>query len=384
MHLALTPEVEAFRDELRAYFAELMTPERLHGLAYSDASGEVYRDAVRQMGRDGKLGIGWPVEYGGQGRSPLEQFIWFDEAERAYAPTLLVTLNTVGPTLMRFGTEEQKNFFLPNILKGELHVAVGYTEPEAGTDLASLRTRAVRDGDEYVINGNKIFTTGASDAEYVWLACRTDPDAPKHKGISLFLVDTSLPGFKVTPMDIISGQRTTSTYYDDLRVPASAMVGNENEGWKIITQQLNHERVALAAPGRIERVLYETIDWAKKTGAFDEPWVRLNLARVKAKTETQRLMNYRLASDMSAGTLKAADASALKVYGTELAVEAFKLLLEIVGAKGTLKDDSPGIPLHGRLDRAWRRAVVTTFGGGVNEVQREIIATTGLGLPRSR
>jgi alkylation response protein AidB-like acyl-CoA dehydrogenase len=384
MHLALTPEVEAFRDELRAYFAELMTPERLHGLAYSDASGETYRDAARQMGRDGKLGIGWPVEYGGQGRSPLEQFIWFDEAERAYAPTLLVTLNTVGPTLMRFGTEEQKNFFLPNILKGELHVAVGYTEPEAGTDLASLRTKAIRDGDEYVINGNKIFTTGASDAEYVWLACRTDPEAPKHKGISLFLVDTSLPGFKVTPMDIISGQRTTSTYYDDLRVPASAMVGNENEGWKIITQQLNHERVALSAPGRIERMLYETLDWAKKTGAFDEPWVRLNLARVKAKTETQRLMNYRLASDMSAGTLKAADASALKVYGTELAVEAFKLLLEIVGAKGTLKDDSPGIPLHGRLDRAWRRAVVTTFGGGVNEVQREIIATTGLGLPRSR
>jgi alkylation response protein AidB-like acyl-CoA dehydrogenase len=384
VHLALTPEVEQFRDDLRNYFAELMTPDRLHGLMYSDASGEVYRETARQMGRDGRLGIGWPVEYGGQGRSALEQFIWFDEAERAYAPTLLVTLNTVGPTLMRFGTEAQKDFFLPRIIKGELHVAVGYTEPEAGTDLASLRTKATRDGDEYVINGNKIFTTGASDAEYVWLACRTDPDAPKHKGISLFLVDTTLPGFKVTPMDIISGQRTTATYYDDLRVPASAMVGNENEGWKIITQQLNHERVALAAPGRIERVLYETLAWARETGAIDEPWVRLNLARVRAKTEAQRLMNYRLASDMMHGNLKAADASALKVYGTELAVEAFKLLLEIVGAAGTLKDDSPGIVLSGRLDRAWRRAVVTTFGGGVNEVQREIIATTGLGLPRSR
>jgi alkylation response protein AidB-like acyl-CoA dehydrogenase len=297
---------------------------------------------------------------------------------------MLVTLNTVGPTLMRYGNEEQKNFFLPRILAGELHFAIGYTEPEAGTDLASLRTRAVRDGDEYVVNGNKVFTTGASDADYVWLACRTDTEAPKHKGISILLVDTALPGFKVTPMDIISGQKTTATYYDDVRVPVSAIVGAENEGWKIITTQLNHERVALSAPGRIERVLDETLDWAKDTGAIDKPWVRLNLARVKAKCHAQRLMNYRLASDMAHGNLKAADASALKVFGTELAVEAFKLLLEIVGPAGTLQDDAPGVALGGRLDRAWRRAVVTTFGGGVNEVQREIIATTGLGLPRSR
>ena len=384
MQYAYTPEQEKFRDEVRAYFDELMTPERRQGLWYSDASGDVYRETCRQMGKDGMLGIGWPVEYGGQGRSPIEQFIWFDEAERANAPTLLVTLNTVGPTLMRFGTDEQKQYFLPRILKGELHVAVGYTEPEAGTDLASLRTRAVRDGDEYVINGQKVFTTGAQDAEFVWLACRTDPDAPKHKGISLFLVDTQLPGFKVTPFDIISGQKTTATYYDDLRVPASAMVGNENEGWKIITTQLNHERVALSAPGRIARLMDDVIAHTKETGTFDEPWVRLTLAKVRAKLEAQKLMNWRLASDMTHGTLNAADASALKVYGTELAVEAFKLLLEVMGPEALLKDDSPGVLLQGRLERAYRRAFVTTFGGGVNEVQREIIATVGLGLPRSR
>ena len=384
MQFAYTPEQEKFRDELRAYFAKLMTPERMQGLWYSDASGEVYRETCRQMGADGMTGIGWPVEYGGQGRPPIEQFMWFDEAERAMAPTLLVTLNTVGPTLMRYGTEEQKQYFLPRILKGELHVAVGYTEPEAGTDLASLRTRAVRDGDEYVINGNKVFTTGAQDAEFVWLAVRTDPDAPKHKGISIFLVDTQLPGFKCVPFDIISGQRTTATYYDDLRVPASAMVGGENEGWKIITTQLNHERVALAAPGRVERLLADVTAWAKEQGTFDEPWVRLNLARVRAKVEVQKLFNWRLASDMSHGTLNAADASALKVFGTEFAVEAFKLLLEVMGPEALLKDDSPGVLLQGRLERAYRRAIVTTFGGGVNEVQREIIATVGLGLPRSR
>ena len=384
MQYGYTPEEEQFLRDTRDYFTRLMTPDRQQGLWYSDASGDVYRETCRQMGKDGMTGIGWPVEYGGQGRSPIEQFIWFDEAERAMAPTLLVTLNTVGPTLMRYGTEEQKQYFLPRILKGELHVAVGYTEPEAGTDLASLRTRAVRDGDEYVINGNKVFTTGAQDSEYVWLAARTDPDAPKHKGISIFLVDTQLPGFKCVPFDIISGQRTTATYYDDLRVPASAMVGAENEGWKIITTQLNHERVALSAPGRIARLMEDVIAWAKDKGTFDEAWVRMALARVRAKVEVQKLMNWRLASDMTHGTLNAADASALKVYGTELAVEAFKLLLEVMGPEALLKDDSPGVLLQGRLERAYRRAFVTTFGGGVNEVQREIITTVGLGLPRSR
>ena len=196
-----------------------MTPQRRADLREIEAGGAAYRDLVRQMGRDGWLGVGWPKEYGGQGRTPLEQLIFYDEAQRAGVPMPLVTLNTVGPTLMRFGTDEQKEYFLPRILAGELHFAIGYSEPGAGTDLASLRTRAVRDGDEYVINGQKVFTTGGHDADFVWLACRTDPDAPKHKGISILLVDTKRPGFKHSPIHLMGGGFTNVTYYEDMRVP---------------------------------------------------------------------------------------------------------------------------------------------------------------------
>src|SRR5205807_1338744 len=207
VHLAYTPAQEQLRDELRSYFDRLLTPEIRAEVFYGEAAGPMYRKVIRQMGADGWLGIGWPEEYGGQGRSPVEQFIFFDECLRAAAPVPLVTLNTVGPTLMRFGTEEQKARFLPAILRGELHVSIGYTEPEAGTDLASLRTRAVRDGETWVINGSKVFTTGGHESDYIWLATRTDPDAPKHEGISIFLVDTTLPGFKAAPTMTLAGGR---------------------------------------------------------------------------------------------------------------------------------------------------------------------------------
>ena len=384
MHLALTPEVEAFRDELRAYFTELMTPERLHGLAYSDASGEVYRDAARQMGRDGKLGIGWPVEYGGQGRSPLEQFIWFDEAERAYAPTLLVTLNTVGPTLMANGTEEQQARFLPGILAGEIHFAIGYTEADAGTDLASLRTRAVRDGDRYVVDGAKVFTTGGDLADFVWLACRTDPDAPKHKGISMIVVPTSSPGFSFTPIVTVGGVVTTATYYEDVRVPVANRIGEEHQGWRMITTQLNHERVGLAALGAMAHRLWDEVSaWARETGAIDQPWVQADLARTFAKLEAMKLLNWRMAAAIGAGELKPADSSAVKVYGTETLVDVYRTLLAVLGPVGYLPDGSPGAVLQGRLEKAARSAQINTFGGGVNDVQRDIIAAAGLGMARS-
>ena len=202
MHLDYTPEQQALRDEVRRYFGELLTPEVRARLAEGEPGegGAAYRDVVARIGADGWLGVGWPTEYGGQGRPPTDQFIVFDEVQRAGAPFPFVTVNTVGPTIMRFGTEAQKAQLLPAILRGELNFAIGYTEPEAGTDLASLRTRAVRDGDEYVVNGNKVFTSGANQADYVWLAVRTDRDAPKHKGISIILVPTSSPGFTITPI----------------------------------------------------------------------------------------------------------------------------------------------------------------------------------------
>src|SRR3989454_8039524 len=259
MHLALTPEQEKLQEELRAYFAELVTPEIEEEMAGGEMGGPKSQAAVRKIGADGWLGIGWPKEYGGQGRSATEQFILFDEVQRAGVPFPFVTVNTVGPTLMRFGSEEQKAFFLPGILRGEINFAIGYTEPEAGTDLASLRTRAVRDGDEYVVNGNKIFTSGANQADYIWLACRTNPDAPKHKGISMILVPTSSPGFSWTPIVTVGGIVTTATYYDDVRVPAANLVGRENDGWRMITTQLNHERVGIAAIGGLTHRLWDDV-----------------------------------------------------------------------------------------------------------------------------
>ncbi|MYV89945.1 acyl-CoA dehydrogenase family protein, partial [Streptomyces sp. SID1034] len=238
MHLAPTERQQRLRAELRAYFADLM-PDGPPPAADTDAQ----RALLRRIGADGMLGLGWPVEYGGQGRGPDEQFVFFDEAYRAGAPVSMVTLNTVGPTLMKFGSAEQKAYFLPRILRGDLVFAIGYSEPEAGTDLASLRTKAVREGDSWAIDGQKVFTSNAQNADWIWLACRTDPDAPKHKGISIILVPTEAPGFSWTPIETVGGLTTTATYYDGIRVPRGNLVGAENAGWGLITNQLNHERV---------------------------------------------------------------------------------------------------------------------------------------------
>jgi len=366
-----------------------MTPARRVELTGGEAGGEAYRDVVRQMGRDGWLGVGWPTEWGGQGRTPIEQYVFYDEANRAGAPLPLVTLNTVGPTLMRFGSEDQKRAFLPKILAGELHFAIGYSEPGAGTDLASLRTRAVRDGDEYVINGQKIWTTGGHDADWVWLACRTDPDAPKHKGISMILVPTDVPGFKHSPIWVLGGGHTNATYYEDVRVPVANRVGGENEGWKLITRQLNHERVALAPAGRLDRHLHAVRGWAQETTladgrrVIDQEWVQLTLARVYAVVEALKLANWRVASDLAHESLNPADASAMKVLATEEQVRCLRLLMDVVGVTAAIPDGSPGAVLRGQLEYAYRQAPVGTFGGGVNEVQREIIQVAGLGMPRA-
>ncbi|WP_369215288.1 acyl-CoA dehydrogenase family protein, partial [Streptomyces flavofungini] len=260
MHLAPTERQRHLRAELRAYFRDVMPegPPRAE-----DAHGQ--RALLRRIGADGLLGLGWPVEYGGQGRGADEQFLFFDEAYRAGAPVSMVTLNTVGPTLMRYGTEAQKAAFLPRILSGDLVFAIGYSEPSAGTDLASLRTRAVRDGDDWLIDGQKIFTSNAQHADWIWLACRTGPGAPKHQGISIVLVPTDAPGFSWTPIETVGGLTTTATYYDGVRVPAAHLVGEENGGWRLITSQLNHERVALAAIGMQAEECYEAALDAART-----------------------------------------------------------------------------------------------------------------------
>ena len=381
MFIELTDDQLALQQELRDYFTGLMASAN-EDEADAEVMGPSYRRVIRQMGKDGWLGVGWPKEYGGHGRGPIEQLIFLEEADRAGAPIPMVTLNTVGPTIAQFGTDAQKKEFLSGILAGDIHFAIGYTEPGAGTDLASLRTRAVRDGDEYVVNGQKVFTTGAHDADYVWLACRTDPDAPKHKGISVLIVDTKSPGFKWTPIHVIGGGHTNATYYEDVRVPVDRLVGPEHGGWKMITTQLNFERVALGPAAAIKRNLAAVAAWAHETGAIEREWVRLNLAWVKAKVEVAQLFNWRVAWLQEQGGLNPADASAMKVYGTELRIESLHKLMEVLGPVASLQEGSSGAALRGSLEREYRRAIVGTFGGGVNEIQREIIGAAGLRLPR--
>ncbi|MGP8006825.1 MAG: acyl-CoA dehydrogenase family protein [Acidimicrobiales bacterium] len=383
MYLEETPDQQALRAELRAYFAEVITDDVRAVLDGEGDGGVVFHSIVRRMGKDGWLGIGWPKEFGGQGRPASDQFIFFNEVQRARAPFPFVTLNTVGPMLMRHGTQEQKDFFLSGILQGEINCAIGYTEPGAGTDLASLRTRAVLDGDEWVINGNKVFTSGADQADYIWLACRTDPDAPKHKGISIFLVPTSAPGFSCTPIVTVGGVATTASYYDGVRVPHTALVGELNGGWRLITGQLNHERVGLAAVSALAHRLWaEVAAWALDNGLGDVPWIQQDLARSHAYLETQKLLNWRMTAAVADDTLGPADSSSVKVFGTESTIQVYRLLLGIVGAAGYLSPGSPGAVLHGELERAARSAQINTFGGGVNEIQREILAMAGLGMKR--
>jgi 3-oxocholest-4-en-26-oyl-CoA dehydrogenase alpha subunit len=389
MHLAYTPEQEQLRRELRAYFAVLMTPELRAGLAEQGGeygAGQAYRQVVRQMGRDGWLALGWPAEYGGRGGSMLDQLIFTDEAAIAQVPVPFLTMNSVGPTIMKFGTPEQKAYYLPRIAAGEIHFSIGYSEPGAGTDLAALRTRAVRDGDEYVVNGQKMWTSLIQYADYVWLACRTDPEAPRHKGLSILIVPTDAPGFSWTPVHTMAGATTSATYYSDVRVPASALVGEENRGWPLITNQLNHERVALTSSAPIQSALGQVRDWAAATKlasgqrVIDQEWVQLNLARVHAKAEFLKLVNWRIAAEAGQG-LGPAAASATKVYGTEFATEAYRLLMEVLGSRADVREGSPGAFLSGRIERMHRAALILTFGGGTNEVQRDIIAAAGLGLP---
>jgi alkylation response protein AidB-like acyl-CoA dehydrogenase len=405
MDLAYTPEQERLRQQLRVYFAGLMTPEVRRGLAdpggdYGD--GQAYRDVVRQLGRDGWLALGWPTGYGGRDGSMLDQLIFTDEAAAAGVPVPFLTINTVGPTIMRFGTDEQKARYLPKIAAGELHFSIGYSEPEAGTDLASLRTRAVRDGEGYLINGQKMWTSLIQYADFVWLACRTDPDAPRHKGLSILIVPTDAPGFSWTPVHTMAGPTTSATYYSDVRVPASALVGEQNRGWPLITNQLNHERVALTSSAPIRLALREVCDWAAATKlasgerVIDQEWVRLNLARVHAKSEFLKLINWRIAAEADgegggSGAdgernpgLGPATASATKVFGTEFATEAYRLLMEVLGANAYVRGGSAGALLSGRIERMHRAALILTFGGGTNEVQRDIIAAAGLGLPYAR
>jgi len=390
MYIGYDEGQEALRRELRAYYEKLLTPDVREELGRGHGVGEVMRAVVRQMGKDGWLGIGWPKEYGGQGRSPIEQFIFFDESMRAGAPVPMLTINTVGPTIMKHGSEAQKRFFLPRILAGEIHFCIGYSEPQAGTDLAALTTRAERRGDAYVVNGQKLWTSLAGDADYCWLAVRTDPSAPKHAGLSILVVDMKrTPGIRIDPLHLLSEHDINAVFFDDVRVPVENRVGDENKGWKLITGQLNHERVTLCSSGLLERAFEQTRAWARRTKlpdgrrVIDQEWVRIHLARVYAGLEFLRLVNWKVAWSSAQGKLDVADASTIKVFGTEFYLESFRLLMEIIGPRAYLRRGSPeALREVSHLEVLYRSLLILTFGGGTNEIQRDLISLFGLGFPR--
>ncbi|KDQ70913.1 acyl-CoA dehydrogenase family protein [Streptomyces halstedii] len=371
------------RRELRAYFSGLMPEDERRRVGEEGVGGDRFREVVKRLGSDGWLGIGWPTEYGGQGRPAEDQYVFFDEVQRAGLPFPFVTVNTVGPTLMAYGSEEQRKRYLPGILSGDVVFAIGYTEPAAGTDLASLTTRAVRDGDSYVVDGSKIFTSGANTADHIWLAARTDPDAPRHRGISILIVPTKDDGFSWSPIRTVGGMVVTATYYSGVRVPATDVVGEVNGGWRLITAQLNHERIGLAAlGGRMIQLWERVLDWARENGTADIPWVRQEFARTHARLEAMRLMNWKMTAAVARDTLTGADAGAAKAYGTETHIDVQRGLTQILGAAGRVRPESPGAVLAGQVEQLSRQGIVNTFGGGVNEVLRDMVATQGLGLPR--
>jgi len=387
MELDLTTEQRKFRDELRCYFGDMMTGALTTELSSGgEGGGPEFRRAMKQMGQDGLLGISWPKQYGGQERSAIEQFIFADEVQAIGFPLPFLTLSTVGPTLREYGTQEQSQYFCPRILAGEIFFAIGYSEPAAGTDLASLQTTAVRDGDEWVINGQKMWTSLAQYADYIWLAARTDPKAKKHRGLSIFLVPTTSKGYSRQVIRTVGGVSTNATFYDDVRVPAENLIGGENNGWRLITGQLNHERISLTTVGMLRRSLEGVTEWARATQVdgqrvIDKPWVQHNLARVYAKMQVLRLMNWKQTWLAEKGQLQMAGSSAIKVYGSEFQIEAYRALMEVLSARGILAKGSPGAVLQGKIESSYRNGLILTFGGGTNEIQRDIIAMAGMGMP---
>jgi alkylation response protein AidB-like acyl-CoA dehydrogenase len=381
MHVDLTAPQRELQIELRQYFSNLMTPEVKASIrGAEEGENKPYKELIKRIGRDGWLGVGWPKEYGGKDFTAIENYIFFNESQAAGCPIPFLTTNTVGPTIRNFGSTEQKDFFLKKILLGEMHFSIGYSEPEAGTDLA-----------EWVINGQKLYTSLAYNADYIWLAARTDPDAPAHKGITMFLVPADSPGFKIVPYITMGSAHTTATFYDNVRVPKSAMIGELNGGWNLITSQLNHERVSLCAAGGITNLTNEAIEWAKNEHladgrrVIDQEWVQVKLAECRARCRALDLMNWRVAFNQSTGrAVNPAESSSIKVFGSESMHTIYKLLTEVIGATGHLRPGSPGAALAGVVEERYRSCWVLTFGGGTNEIQRDIIGMAGLGLPREK
>ncbi|MFC6148809.1 MULTISPECIES: acyl-CoA dehydrogenase family protein [Mumia] len=389
MKTVLGPDQRSFLAELRSYLdgldPELVESTRAENIADPMQPREHGRRFLRQLAADGWLGVSWPTEYGGQGRTEIEHWLFAEELYSRRLPNGLLTLNVIGPTLMLTGTEEQKADYLPRIINGELVFAIGYSEPDAGSDLASLRTRAVRDGDEYVVNGQKLWTTGGHVATHYWLAARTGKQEDRHRGVSLFIVPMDAPGITVTPIVTQGGERTTSVYLDDVRIPASQRIGEENEGWAAIVCALNFERMFFHNEPRWE--LEQLADWAREQGLLegesaDAYALQERMGEHAVDVEICRLFALRGASMLADGKVPVAEASANKIWWGELRQRICNTGLDLIGEEGAIAHGSPYAPAHGHLEHGLQSSPVWRFGGGTNEIQLDMIANQGLGMPR--
>jgi alkylation response protein AidB-like acyl-CoA dehydrogenase len=390
MEFAFTPEQEAFRDQVRSFIKESWTPPPPTARAGDDVTNAAERDYEKRLVSKGWLTMAWPKEYGGLAASHLEQLIFREESAYAGAPGGGGQgISMVGPCLMVHGTDAQKREHLPRIASAEVLWGQGFSEPGSGSDLASLQTRALRDGDDFVINGQKIWTSGAHHADWFHVLTRTNPDAPKHRGISYFLVNAKSPGITIRPLiNMLGDHEFNEVFFEDVRVPAANMMGEENRGWYVATTLLDFERsgVTWSASGRRqveELVAYATTTRGPSGRLIDNPSLRNGLANLCVEVEISRLLSYQVVWMQSKGKIPNYEASMSKAFGSELGQRIANFGMKLIGL-GSQRIDSndAGAPLGGAFGRAYMRSVPGTIAAGTSEIQRNIIATRGLGLPR--
>jgi alkylation response protein AidB-like acyl-CoA dehydrogenase len=375
----------AWLAEVRVFLTETVTPALRSELSEHNQelpNGEVTAFR-RKIGEQGWFGLNWPSEYGGLGLGAVYQHLLMREFEYWGVPGPDLTVTSVAPMIMRHGTEQNKREFLPPIARGELICALGYSEPEAGTDLASLRTRAVRDGDEWVITGSKIWNSVANRATHEWLCARTDPSAQRHRGISVIMVPTDLPGIQIRPLYAWSGYRTNEAFFDEVRVPVGNLIGELNRGWTYITGALDLERGALTNAGDLRRALDEltTLATGDNSAMLQTPGLRRRLAQAEADVEAAELMGYQAASLLESGVIPTIEVSVEKIFTSELRQRIADLAIDLLGPDGLLAYRSPGAPEDGKFERLYRVSPLMRFGGGTNEVLRDVIAQRGHGMP---
>jgi len=391
MDFTFTETEEGLRGELRRFLKDTLGENyEGGGTDLSDDDFEFGQRFNKALAERGWIAPAWPKQYGGLGATYIEQMIFSEELASAGAPGggRIFGVGMIGPTLIVHGTEEQKAQHLPGITSGEVLWCQGYSEPGAGSDLASLQTRAVRDGDDYVVNGQKIWTTQAHIADWMFLLARTDIEAPKHKGISFLLLDMKTPGITVRPLvNMADRHEFNEVFFEDVRVPAKNLVGGENRGWYVAMTLLDFERSSVASVAANRRTLQDLCAYAKETPqnggtVLDIPWIRTKLADLWVETEASRWLSYRVAGMQQRGLVPNYEASIVKVLATESSQRIYNFGTKMLGLYGQLNGDSKLARLRGRMEGGYRSAVAPTIYSGSNEIQRNVIATRGLGLPR--